>query len=129
MAGAVAVFADPLQRLSGLSRFAGKPRVAPQRGNPGLSDLIPLGFRAKTACARRIGYFADSAQAKMTSRNVRTSALDSMPAPIVAEKLILGRLADAVGRQRIDDASDIEEVAVVEIVRDAVAAPSAAAHR
>src|SRR5438105_9717172 len=78
------------------------------RNDPSIrSDNFP--FPGKTACARRIGYFADSAQAKMTSRNVRTSALDSMSAPIVAEKLILGRLADAVGRQRIDDASDIEE--------------------
>ena len=52
-----------------------------------------------------------------------------MPASIIAEQIILGRLADAFGRKRIDDARDIEKMTVVEIIRDAVATPSAAAHR
>src|SRR5437762_11139919 len=66
----------------------------------------------------------------MTSRNVRIRRqLLSVPASIVAEQLVVGRLAHPLGRQWTDNTRDVEEVPVVEIVRDAVAAPASATHR
>ena len=57
------------------------------------------------------------------------SAFSAELAPICAEDLVVGRLGTRSAGQRTHDARDVEEVPVVQIVREAVATPGAAAHR
>src|SRR2546422_112077 len=64
----------------------------------------------------------------MTSRKVRTLS-DVMAATILAEQLVFGRVAPLRRPPRMHESRDGQEMAVVEIVGDAVAAPASASHR
>src|SRR3954471_4336843 len=84
----------------------------------------------------------DDAWPSMTARNVsgetsmRPTMLRDAESPpssamlraIAAEQLVLGRFVDALRRERADDARDVEEMTIAEVVRNTVAAPGAAAH-
>src|SRR5690349_11975192 len=48
---------------------------------------------------------------------------------VATEELVLRRLANPFGRERADDTRDVQEMTKSDIVRRAVAAPRAAAHR
>src|SRR5438477_3753702 len=66
----------------------------------------------------------------MTSRNVCIPRrLCAVAASIVAEQRVVGWLLHLISPQWMHDARDVQEMAVVEIVRDAVAAPRAEPHR
>src|SRR6478736_1808057 len=50
-------------------------------------------------------------------------------APPCAKQLVFGRLVDRPGGERTHDARDVEEVAVVQVVREDIAPPGTATHR
>src|SRR6185312_10583832 len=65
------------------------------------------------------------------SRTVRIAcnALKTVLPAILGKEFVVGRNAHPIGRERMHDARDVEEMPVAQIVRDAVAAPRPAAHR
>src|SRR4051812_12823908 len=94
--------------------------------------------------AQRNGAFGwASACASMIARSVRTVTADAMlrgnertcpsrepvPSSIRAEQLVLARLAHTRRREGAHHAGDVQEMAIVQVVRDAVASPRAATHR
>src|SRR5437868_6766158 len=97
---------------------------AQRRRSAYVSVACASGARRKGAEEKRRAF------SSTTSRNVRIPRLlQAVAASIVAEQLVVGRLAHLLGRQRMDHACDVEEMPVVEIVGNAVPAPASATHR
>ncbi|HEY8375069.1 MAG TPA: gluconate 2-dehydrogenase subunit 3 family protein [Nannocystis sp.] len=81
---------DPARRTLVLRRFENAPLLLLRRGFWGLRTLVLMGYYARPAAAKEIGYCADPrgwdarrgpADAARTSRNVAASASEATPAP------------------------------------------------
>src|SRR6478735_4036354 len=85
------------------------------RGQAGMSRRA-----ARRQAARRPAGTSESAQ--------RPGSRPEL-APPCAKQVVFGRLVDRPGRERTHDARDVEEVPVVQVVREAIATPGTATHR